>query len=143
MNHNSIFCDLPYKIMLKKVQVGFSLNMLFQNFSFNIFFKFFFRNNNQILFTISYITNQILEIKISLFKIINSEVLTLKKSQIWKPVFEDVILKLKYIGYNLFKIDQIFLNCALHEPSFNLVFIRLLLHKYYVNYRLPRLRKIG
>ena len=55
-----------------------------------------------------------------MLKIENSEVATFKKSRIGKKFFRDVALKLKYIGYYLFKIDQIFLKCVLHEPSFNL-----------------------
>ena len=42
------------------------------------------------------------------FKIENSGVPTLKKSGIGKKFFGDVILKLKYIGQNLIKPDQIF-----------------------------------
>ena len=61
----------------------------------------------------------------TMFKMKISEVPTLKKSRIWKPFFGDVALKLKYIGYNLFKIDQMFLKCVLHEASFNLINITL------------------
>ena len=61
-----------------------------------------------------------LKINITMFKIENAEVATFEKSRIWKLFFGDVILKFKYNGYNLFKMDQIFLKCALHEPNFNL-----------------------
>jgi len=61
-----------------------------------------------------------------MFKIENSEVPPLVKSRIWKPFFGDVILKINYIGQNLIKLDQIFLKCDLHEPSFNLSLVILL-----------------
>ena len=61
-----------------------------------------------------------------MLKIENSEVPPLVKSRIWKPFFGDVILKINYIGQNLIKLDQIFLKCDLHEPSFNLSLVILL-----------------
>ena len=61
-----------------------------------------------------------------MLKIENSEVLPLVKSRIWKSFYGDVILKINYISQNLIKPDQIFLKCALHEPSFNLSLVILL-----------------
>ena len=61
-----------------------------------------------------------------MFKIENSEEPPLVKSRTWKHLFGDVILKINYIGQNLIKLDQIFLKCDLHEPSFNLSLVILL-----------------